>query len=190
MCPNIRTVKDATGNIEGLKKKRKLLGSDFSILSGDDDLNYKIITDPEIRGNGVISVTSNICPNAMSQMVKHAFMDEPKGKEIADKLSPLCNVVTVKAYNERVMPDLSCAVVMDKYRNPLPYKVMMKVLGMPSGNPRKPLGKMSLKGLNVLREALRFTYTNSSEFLTPINDFYGVDVKMRIEDDNIWNSLL
>ncbi len=190
MCPNIRTVKDATGNIEELKKKRKLLGSDFSILSGDDDLNYKIITDPDIRGNGVISVASNICPNAMSQMVKNAFIDEPKAKELADKLSPLCNVVTVKAYNERVMPDGSKVVVCDKYRNPLPYKVLMNVLGMPSGHVRKPLGKMSTKGLTILREALNLTYDNSPELLIPINDYYGVDVKSRINDDNIWNALL
>lgn len=189
-CPNVNTVKDATGNFEEMSRVRELVGDDFSIMSGDDDLNFKIITDPSVRGNGVISVASNVCPNAMSDMVSLALNGEVKEAEvIANKLAPLCNVVTVKAKNIRVVNGKEI-VVTDKYRNPLPYKFIMNALGMPSGHARKPLGKMSKSGLDIIRCALKETYENSPELLIPINDFYGVDVEKRINDDNIWNELL
>ena len=188
-CENINTVKDATGNFEEMIAVRELCGDDFSIMSGDDDLNYKIITHPQVKGNGVISVVTNICPGPMSEMVKLARGGElEKSKEIFDKLAPLCNIVTVKAQNERIINGKKY-IATDKYRNPLPYKVIMNALGMPSGAPRKPLGKMTKNGLDIVRNVLKEVYDNSPEILTPINDFYGVDVKMRIDDDNIWNNL-
>lgn len=189
-CPNINSVKDATGNFEEMTRVRELVGDDFSIMSGDDDLNFQIINDSKVRGNGVISVTSNICPKAMSDMVKLALTGNVKeAKILADKLAPLCNVVTVKAKNIRLINGKEIEVI-DKYRNPLPYKFIMNALGMPSGHARKPLGKMSKSGLDIIRCALKETYDNSPELLTPINDFYGVDVEKRINDDNIWNGLL
>lgn len=190
-CENVNSVKDATGNFDEMKRVREVCGNDFSIMSGDDDLNYDIITDPYIKGNGVISVVTNICPGAMSKMVnlvKEGNITE--AKIIADKLAPLCNIVTVKAKNERLLPNGEKVAVIDKYRNPLPYKIMMNALGMPSGAPRKPLGKMTKVGLDIMRNVLKEVIINSPELLLPLNDFYGIDVKSRIENDNIWNNLL
>lgn len=190
-CKNVNSVKDATGNFEEMKRVREVCGEDFSIMSGDDDLNYDIITDPYIKGNGVISVVTNVCPGAMSRMVnlvKEGNLGD--AKIIADKLAPLCSIVTVKAKNERVLPDGKKVTVTDKYRNPLSYKYIMNVLGMPSGSPRKPLGRMSRNGLDIIRTVLRETMDNSPELLLPVSEFYGTDVKSRIEDDGIWNSLL
>ncbi|MBQ0106207.1 MAG: 4-hydroxy-tetrahydrodipicolinate synthase [Armatimonadetes bacterium] len=189
-CKNINAVKDATGNFEEMKRVREVCGKDFSIMSGDDDLNFAIITDPDIKGNGVISVVTNVCPGAMSRMVNLVAEGcEKEAKVLADKLAPLCNIVTVKTKNARIMPNGETVYVTDKYRNPLPYKILMKALGMPSGDARKPLGKMTKSGLDVLRETLKCVIENSPELLLPINDFYGVDVEMRINDDNIWSSL-
>jgi len=190
-CSNINAVKDATGDFKGMARVRKLCGDNFSILSGDDDLNCDIITNKDIRGNGVISVVSNIAPKAMTQMVYNARNGNiKKAEEIQSELSPLCSVVTVKAKNKRVLPNGEEVEIIDKYRNPVAIKTIMQVLGMPSGKLRKPLGKMSKSGLDILRDALVTVMENTPYILTPINDYYNIDIKNRISDDNIWNSLL
>jgi 4-hydroxy-tetrahydrodipicolinate synthase len=39
---NMSTVKEATGNIENMKRTRDCCGKDFTILSGDDDMTFTI----------------------------------------------------------------------------------------------------------------------------------------------------
>lgn len=190
-CKNISSVKEATGNFENMRKIRKLCGEDFSIMSGDDAITCKMISDSKIKGNGVISVISNIVPKAFSDMVKAAREGDIKEAERIDEaLKPLNDVVVVTVQNLRKMPFEHDVLVSDRYRNPLPIKVIMNVLGMPSGPARKPLGKMSMKGLSVLREALSSIVTHNPEILIPVNDFYNVDIYERINDDSIWNNLL
>ncbi|OCG07920.1 4-hydroxy-tetrahydrodipicolinate synthase [Gilliamella sp. wkB178] len=54
---NIVALKDATGDLVRVYKTRKLVGSDFKLLSGDDAtfLDFMIL-----GGDGVISVTANV----------------------------------------------------------------------------------------------------------------------------------
>ena len=190
-CKNVNTVKEATGNFDNMKRIRKLCGEDFSIMSGDDGITCKMVLDNKIKANGAISVISNIAPKAVSAMIKAARWGDIKEAERLDKaLSILSDVVVVTVQNPRKTPFEQDIMVSDRYRNPLPIKVIMNVLGMPSGPARKPLGKMSVKGLSVLREALSYVITNNPEILMPINDFYGVDIYERINDDSIWNNLV
>ena len=56
--PNIHSVKEASGDLERMARTRKLLGPEFQILSGDDDLTYTMMTSPDIAAQGVISVVS------------------------------------------------------------------------------------------------------------------------------------
>src|SRR4030066_482170 len=51
--PNVRSVKEATGDIENMKLTRKLCGNDFDILSGDDDKTFAMMTMPEINAPAV-----------------------------------------------------------------------------------------------------------------------------------------
>ena len=48
-CPNINTVKEATGDFENAKLTRRLCGDSFSILSGDDDKTVSLIQDSDIK---------------------------------------------------------------------------------------------------------------------------------------------
>ena len=41
---NVRSVKEATGDLGRMAKTRALLGEDFDILSGDDDLTFEMMT--------------------------------------------------------------------------------------------------------------------------------------------------
>lgn len=76
-CPNVQSVKEATGNLENMKFTRKCCGPDFQIFSGDDALVFDIMTDPDIRACGAISVMSNIIPAFMTQMVSAINQGSP-----------------------------------------------------------------------------------------------------------------
>jgi 4-hydroxy-tetrahydrodipicolinate synthase len=69
-CPNVGTVKEATGDMGNMARTRRLCGEDFVILSGDDDKTFDMMSDPAIRASGVISVTSNIAPRAVQQLTE------------------------------------------------------------------------------------------------------------------------
>lgn len=187
--PNISAVKEATGDLTRMAKTRSLLGGDFSIMSGDDDITYKMISDSSIRANGVISVMSNVAPAAVAQMTREAISgDLEAAAKTRDSLAPLLGIVTVKVPNQRVLPSGETAEVEDRYRNPLAIKTLMAGLGMPSGPCRMPLGKMSMAGVDVVRNAARQVWERSPEVLWPVGEFYGVDVAARLADDLIWRS--
>jgi 4-hydroxy-tetrahydrodipicolinate synthase len=174
--PNMRSVKEATGDLENMRLTRRLCGEDFDILSGDDDKTFTMMTSEDIAASGVISVTSNIAPRAVSDMA-HYILDgnEDEAKELAQALQPLFSIVTVKTTEQTPYGPTAC-----KARNPLAYKTLMNVLGMPAGPCRQPLGKMTRNGLEVVLSAARKVYENNPEILTPIAQFFDVDLKERL----------
>jgi 4-hydroxy-tetrahydrodipicolinate synthase len=158
-------------------------------MSGDDDLTFKMMTDPRIKAGGVISVMSNIAPAAIREMTQRASQGDASGAEkLKTALEPLFGVVVVKVDSKRQLNGQSVEVS-DRFRNPLPVKTMMRILGMPSGPCRQPLGKMSKDGLTALRAALNSVWNNNPQILQPIQDFYGADIAGRINDDALWNSV-
>lgn len=188
--PNICVVKEATGDLQRMARTRSLTGKSFSIMSGDDDITFTMMTDPGIRANGAISVMSNVIPGAIVKMADAiADGDAQAAARMRDSLNPLFGVVTVKIDNPRVLPNGERVTVNDRYRNPLPVKTLMAGLGMPSGGCRRPLGKMSMAGVDAVRQAARQVWELCPEALLPINDFFGVDVAKRLADDSIWSSL-
>ncbi|MEM2463880.1 MAG: 4-hydroxy-tetrahydrodipicolinate synthase, partial [Candidatus Bathyarchaeia archaeon] len=99
--PNVRAVKEATGDFENMKLTRKLCGENFDILSGDDDKTFKMMTDDAIKASGVISVVSNIAPAAVQKMTKLLLERRVnEALEICQKLNPLFQIVTVKTIEE------------------------------------------------------------------------------------------
>jgi 4-hydroxy-tetrahydrodipicolinate synthase len=178
-------VKEATGDLENMKLTRKLCGGTFNILSGDDDKTYAMMTTPEIAATGVISVTSNIAPRAVSDMA-HYILDGnlDEANELAQALQPLFAIVTVKTQEQTPFGPVAC-----KARNPLAYKTLMNVLGMPSGPCRQPLGKMTRNGLEVVLANARKVYENNPEILRPIEDFFHVDLKERLYNEKYWQGL-
>jgi 4-hydroxy-tetrahydrodipicolinate synthase len=94
---NVQTVKEATGNIQNMRRTRECCGTEFVILSGDDGMTCEMMTDPAVKASGVISVVSNVAPRAVAEMVnlfKEGNLTE--GKKRAEKLQPLFDLVTVK----------------------------------------------------------------------------------------------
>ncbi len=182
---NVRSVKEATGNLENMKLTRKLCGEDFDILSGDDDMTYTMMTTPEIRASGVVSVASNVAPGSvqkMTQAVLGGKLDE--AKKLCDALKPLFSIVTVKTEESTPYGPALC-----KARNPLPYKTLMNILGMPSGPCRRPLGKMTKKGLETVLNVARSVHEKTPEILEPVEKFFDVDLGERLYNEKAWREL-
>ena len=183
--PNVSAVKEATGDLENMRLTRKLCGTGFNILSGDDDKTYAMMTTPEIASTGVISVTSNIVPCAVQNMVQCILnhrMDE--ATKLCAALQPLFAIVTVKTQEQTPFGSVAC-----KARNPLAYKTLMNILGMPSGPCRQPLGKMTRNGLEIVLSNARKVYENNPEILQPIEEFFCVDLKERLYNERFWQGL-
>jgi len=73
-----------------------------------------------------------------------------------------------------------------KFRNPLAIKTMMKGLGLLSGPSRPPLGRMTYKGVEIVRNALKEVYENDREVFRPLQEFYGVNIEERLSNDRYW----
>jgi 4-hydroxy-tetrahydrodipicolinate synthase len=183
--PNVRTVKEATGNLENMARTRTCCGDDYTILSGDDDKTLDMITSDAIRASGVISVASNIAPRAMQAYVQ-ALLEGKRSdaEQLLEGLKPLFGLVTVKTQEETPHGVVTC-----RARNPLAAKTLMNILGMPAGPCRQPLGKMTANGVNVVLEAGRTVQRTHPEIFAPIAEFFGVDIESRLNDEANWKDL-
>jgi 4-hydroxy-tetrahydrodipicolinate synthase len=78
---NIVGVKEATGDLERVSSIRRLCGEAFDIFSGDDITARELVL---LGGQGVISVTANIAPRLMHEMVAAALKGDREGAEAID----------------------------------------------------------------------------------------------------------
>jgi 4-hydroxy-tetrahydrodipicolinate synthase len=182
---NVNAVKEATGNLDNMRLTRKLCGKDFTILSGDDDKTFEMMTTPEIAASGIISVISNIAPRAvqdMTQYILNGKMEE--ARNLCAVLQPLFNIVTVKTQEQTPFGPVTC-----KARNPLACKTLMNILGMPSGPCRQPLGKMTRNGLETVVANARKVYEKDPEILAPIGDFFDISIQERLYNERLWQGL-
>lgn len=82
-CKNIVAVKEASGNLEQIKKIIDITPEDFDVLSGDDGLICDII---KLGGVGAITVFGNAYPKELTQMLH--LLQEGNYAE-ADKLNTM-----------------------------------------------------------------------------------------------------
>ncbi len=183
--PNVSTVKEATGNLDNMKRTRKCCGPDYTILSGDDAMTFDMMTDPAIAASGVISVITNVAPAAVSRLVR--LLGEGKledARKLKAALDPLFDLVTVKTTETTPYGDVVC-----RARNPMAIKTLMAVLGMPSGACRRPLGKMTQKGLEKVLTAVRAVHKAYPEVLQPVAEFFDVNIEERLNTPVFWKNL-
>ena len=131
---NIVGIKEATGSLNQISEVIRLCPKDFSVLSGDD---FTAMPTVLVGGAGLISVTSNIAPKDMAQMMDAALAgDLARAKELHFKLFPLMQ-----------------AMFLDT--NPVPVKKSLELMGkIKSGTPRLPLCEMNNEALANLKTAL------------------------------------
>ena len=131
--PNVAGIKEASGNISYAAKIAQLIGDDFCMLSGNDDM---IVPMMSLGASGVISVWANICPKQCHDLVAaFAAGDVVKARAIQLEYLDLINA-------------LFCEV------NPIPVKEAMNQMGMDVGGYRLPLCEISDSGRETVRRAL------------------------------------
>ena len=183
---NVSTVKEATGSLDNMKRTRECCGPDFTIMSGDDDKTFTMMTDPAINASGVISVASNIAPKAVQDMTRLINEgNQAEAEKLRTALKPLFGIVTVKTEEDTPFGPVGC-----RARNPLGAKTLMAILGMPGGPCRQPLGKMTRKGAEVSLAAGRSVWENNPEILQPVADFFNVDIEARLNDESLLAGLI
>lgn len=175
---NVNCVKEATGDLANMIRTRKCCGPDYIILSGDDGMTPAMMIRADIKSNGVISVVSNIAPKAVADMVR-AFLNgrTAEGEKLAADLQPLFDIVTIKTAEGTSYGDVTC-----RARNPLPIKTLMRILGLPSGPCRQPLGKMTRHGIQAVITAARQVLDTAPYIFEPAAAFFGIDIEARLND--------
>jgi 4-hydroxy-tetrahydrodipicolinate synthase len=183
--PNVRSVKEATGSLENMRHTRACCGPDFVILSGDDGITFDMMTDPGIKGAGVISVMSNLAPRAVTDMVRLVNEGDTEGAgKLNDAMAPLFDLVSIKTTERTDHGEAVC-----KARNPLPVKTLMQALGLPSGTCRRPLGLLTRQGLGMVLSAARTVQANAPEILRPAAEFFNIDIDERLNNEKHWRDL-
>ena len=130
---NIVGVKESTLSMNMASDIKKLCGEEFDIISGDDPVTLPLMS---LGGTGVISVSSNIAPGAVSDMV-NALLDGDfeRGRELHYELLPLFRALFIES-------------------NPIPVKTAASLLGLCSDEMRLPLVPMEGENLHYLQETL------------------------------------
>ncbi|MDJ0783096.1 MAG: 4-hydroxy-tetrahydrodipicolinate synthase [Desulfosarcinaceae bacterium] len=183
--PNVNTVKEATGNLDNMRRTRACCGPAYHIFSGDDAMTFEMMTSPDIRAAGVISVVSNIVPKAVSDMVAHlAAGDVAAAEKIHAAIAPLFGLVTVTTQEETPLGTVTC-----RARNPSAIKSIMALLGLPAGFCRQPLGKMTAAGLTKSIEMVAGVYEAHPEVFAPLESHFGISVGERLQDRSAYERL-
>ena len=176
--PNVSTVKEATANIDNMRRTRECCGEDYTILSGDDGMTFQMMTDPTVHAAGVISVITNITPRAIADMVRHLNDGNlAQAENLKTALDPLFGLVTVTTQEESEFGPVTC-----RARNPLGIKTLMSILGLPVGPCRQPLGKMSQNGIQKVVAAAKRVQQNNPEIWQPLADFFNIDMEERLNN--------
>lgn len=131
---NVIGIKEGTGSLQQISDLVQLCGDRLVILSGDD---FTALPTMAVGGKGVISVTANIAPADMAQMIEAAERgDYGRAKKLHDQLYPLHQVMFVET-------------------NPVPVKAALALMGKCADEVRLPLWRMSDENLKKLKTALK-----------------------------------
>lgn len=132
--PNVKAVKEASGDISQISQVSRRTGEDFDVYSGNDDQALPVIA---VGGKGVISVTANIAPRQVHEMAMAAVEgDIEKARELQFALDDLNNALFYET-------------------NPIPVKKALELMGMDTGEMRLPLVEMSEENAKKLEAAMR-----------------------------------
>lgn len=119
---NIIGIKEATGDVDRVKQLQDLCQKNFLLYSGDDATACEFMI---AGGDGVISVTANVAPQAMHDMSIEAISgDANRARDLDSRLTGLHKWLFVEA-------------------NPIPVKWAVSRLGLINDGIRLPLTWLS-----------------------------------------------
>ena len=119
--PNIKGVKDSTGDLAQMTAVLRDRRKDFIFYSGDDHMFLPVLA---IGGDGLVGVASHLCARQFKQMMDaYDAGDNPRAAMIHRELAPLFSALFATT-------------------SPIPVKWAMEQLGWHAGPCRPPLGAM------------------------------------------------
>ncbi|PPK73206.1 dihydrodipicolinate synthase [Methylobacter tundripaludum] len=131
---NIVGVKEATGDLSRVKAIRDLTGDDFAIYTGDDATSREFCL---LGGNGSITVTGNVAPKLVHEMIMAAIEgDNETALAIDKKLMSLHKNLFIQS-------------------NPIPVKWAVAEMGLMGKGIRLPLTWLTEDCFDAVRDAMR-----------------------------------
>ncbi len=131
---NIVGVKEATGDLSRVKIIRDLTGPDFAIYTGDDATSREFCL---LGGNGTITVTGNVAPRLVHEMIIAAMEgDKETALAIDNKLAALHKNLFIQS-------------------NPIPVKWAVAEMGLMGKGIRLPLTWLTEDCFDAVRDAMR-----------------------------------
>ena len=131
---NIVGVKEATGDLSRVKIIRDLTGPDFAIYTGDDATSREFCL---LGGNGTITVTGNVAPRLVHEMIIAAMAgDKETALAIDNKLAALHENLFIQS-------------------NPIPVKWAVAEMGLMGKGIRLPLTWLTEDCFDAVRDAMR-----------------------------------
>ncbi len=132
--PNIVSVKEGVASLDRIRELVAQAKPGFTVLSGDDASSREALL---AGAKGVISVTANVAPRLLSEMVTAASRGEAaKAASLDEKLVALHRDLFVEA-------------------NPIPVKWALEKMGLIEGGLRLPLTELAPAYHSVVTAALK-----------------------------------
>lgn len=132
--PSIVGIKEGSGSLQQVSEIIHGSKKGFLVLSGDDPLTLPMMA---LGGKGVITVTANVAPTDMADMVSAALKgDYEQARTLHYKLTPLFSALFLET-------------------NPIPVKAALAMMGKMLEEVRLPLTPLADDYRPKLREALQ-----------------------------------
>jgi len=132
---NIIGVKEASGDLVQIKEVGQRKPKDFLLFSGDDGLTYQVLE--QAKGDGVVSVASNIIPKEVNELVQLGLRgDFEMAKKLDEDLQKIFKILFIET-------------------NPLPVKYVAHKMGLCKLVYRLPMCPPSEKSKGILDEAFK-----------------------------------
>jgi 4-hydroxy-tetrahydrodipicolinate synthase len=132
--PGIVAVKEASGSLSQIADIIRGRPSEFSVLSGDDELTLPVMA---LGGDGIVSVISNATPRLMAQL--------------CDKMHA-GDIDVARALHFQLLSWMRAAFIES---NPLPVKAALSMMGRIQNQLRLPLVPMAEANATAVRSALQ-----------------------------------
>lgn len=131
---SIVAIKEATGDMKQVSEIVRLCGDKITVISGDDFTTLPLLA---LGGKGVISVTANVMPAAVSKMCAFALKGQwEKARAVHYQLEPLNAAMFIET-------------------NPIPVKTALAMMGKIQEEFRMPLCEMAPANREKLKKVLQ-----------------------------------
>lgn len=134
-CPTVVAIKEAGGSVDRVNRLVQALPEDFAVLCGDDGLTVPFIACGAV---GLVSVTSNVAPVQMKELVDAALSGDGK---------------RATALQKKYYPLMKGLMSLDV--NPVPIKAALALRGDIAWELRLPLAPLAEEKRTVLADLLR-----------------------------------